>query len=250
MNVIPAIDLLGGECVRLTMGEYNRVTSYSRSPVDVAQRFTAAGATRIHLVDLDAAGGSGNNREVIRKIRQEVPVTLEVGGGVRREEDVEELLDIGIDRLVVGTILARTPEVVEKWHRRYGGVFIAAVDAKDGIVMVEGWEEGSGRRDIDFAQGLSEVGVGAIIYTNIWRDGTLSGPDINRGSEIARESGLPVVLSGGVGSLEDCLKATEAAALLPPPGICGIIVGKGLYENRLDLGEAIKMIQNPGDEKW
>lgn len=238
MTVIPAIDILDGKCVRLAQGNYNRVTVYADNAADVARRFESAGAVRLHLVDLDAARapsgpgarGHRNNRSTIRKIREAVQCTIEVGGGVRSDEDVEELLQIGIDRIVVGTALARDRERVAKWVRSGGRRFIAGVDARDGLVRISGWEEGTGIRDEELAVVAKEIGMISIIYTNISNDGMLSGPDVESTSRIARAAGLPVVLSGGIGSEGDVV-----AAAAPDSGIVGAILGKALYEGRVDL---------------
>lgn len=211
MTIIPAIDLLGGRCVRLYKGRYDQSKVYQDHPADTAEEFYTTGARRIHLVDLDAARGSGHNRDVLKEIRRRVPCTLEVGGGIRDERDVEELLEAGIDRLILGTVLAKEPATVARWIRRYGPIFIAGIDALDGVVKVAGWEESGGVSDLDLARQAAEMGIISIIYTNIDRDGTLEGPDTGRTLAVAEASGLPVIISGGVSGLDDCLAAAKAA---------------------------------------
>ncbi|MFP4491029.1 MAG: 1-(5-phosphoribosyl)-5-[(5-phosphoribosylamino)methylideneamino]imidazole-4-carboxamide isomerase [Spirochaetaceae bacterium] len=237
MIIIPAIDLLDGKCVRLYQGDYSKSTVYPRDPVETARSFVEAGAQRIHIVDLNAARGDGSsNRETIRKIRTAVPVTLEVGGGIRREEDVRELADMGIDRLIVGTSLVQDPESVRRWAREYPGKIVAGIDARGAMVRVSGWEMGSQLSDTDAALAAAEAEAVEIIYTNIDKDGTLEGPDIERSVLMARTSGLPVIVSGGVRGREDFSAAAEREA----EGIVGIIAGKALYEGAFDLPSAIK----------
>ncbi len=232
MTLIPSIDILGGKCVRLLQGDFDEATIYDKDPVAVAREFEAAGARRIHLVDLDAArGDSGLNRAKIRKIRRAVQCTLQLGGGIRSEDDIEELLDLGIDRFVVGTAFARRPEIVEGWTAHYGGIFLAGIDARNGKVQVSGWEEDSGLDDITLAKRARELGACGIIYTNIEKDGALQGPDIARTNLIAESCGLPVILSGGISSAEDVEKVLAEGH----KNIVGVIAGRAVYEAKLDL---------------
>jgi phosphoribosylformimino-5-aminoimidazole carboxamide ribotide isomerase len=245
--IIPAIDLLGGRCVRLDQGDYARAEAYELDPVAVARGFEAAGAQRIHLVDLDAARtGSAVNRGVIAAIRQAVGVTVEVGGGVRTEDDVESLLDSGADRLVVGTVLVKSPDLVVGWTAKFGQRFIAGIDARGGEVKVSGWEEGSALRDLDLAARCRELGLVSIIYTNIERDGMLAGPDLDRTLLVANASQLPVIVSGGVASPEDF----AAAKARRHPLLAGVITGKALYKNRIDLAEVIQNYQSDYGGVW
>jgi phosphoribosylformimino-5-aminoimidazole carboxamide ribotide isomerase len=249
MIIIPAIDLLGGSCVRLYRGRYDDVTRYDLDPVGIARSFADAGSVRIHIVDLDAARGNCSvNRDKIREIRAAVPCTLEVGGGVRTETDIEELLEIGVDRLVIGTVLAERPDTVAGWISKYGRVFIAGIDALDGRVKVSGWEHEAGMEDTALAHRAAEIGACGIIYTNIARDGTLTGPDIERTGIIAKQSGLPVIVSGGVSSKDDI----AAAANEESTGIVGVITGKALYEGRIELAETIREFQRipEGEIAW
>jgi phosphoribosylformimino-5-aminoimidazole carboxamide ribotide isomerase len=241
MLVVPAIDLLGGRCVRLHQGDYAQAETYDLDPVDVARGFVAAGAKRIHLVDLDAARtGSPTNRPVIGAIRQAVSVTVEVGGGLRTDDDAQALVDLGIDRLVVGTTLVKDPDAVARWVARFGPVFVAGIDARDGEVKVSGWEVGSTVRDVDLAARCQALGCISLVYTNIARDGTLTGPDLDRTLVVAEAAGLPVVLSGGIASLADF----EAVRRADHPLLAGVITGKALYRNRIDLAEVIAQFQD------
>ncbi|UCF97817.1 MAG: 1-(5-phosphoribosyl)-5-((5-phosphoribosylamino)methylideneamino)imidazole-4-carboxamide isomerase [Spirochaetaceae bacterium] len=273
MTVLPAIDLLGGSCVRLTRGDYNRVNRYSRDPVAVAREFEAAGARWIHLVDLDAArgravsgagrshvtaghadlpaarsvdqpaAGSGNrspadhrNRRIIQAITGEVSCNIQIGGGIRRLEDVEELLQAGAKRLIVGTILVKDPEEVRRWCRLHPGLLWAGIDADRGTVKVSGWEQEAAPPDVELAVRVGELGLAGIVYTSIGRDGTLGGPDIERTNRIAEVSGMPVILSGGIGSMEDVRRVADQGH----PGIEGLIIGKAIYEGRVDLRELLR----------
>jgi phosphoribosylformimino-5-aminoimidazole carboxamide ribotide isomerase len=247
MVIIPAIDILNGQCVRLTQGNYENAVYYDADPVERARSFEALGIKRIHIVDLDAARGEGKtNREVIRHIRETVPCTLEVGGGIRSEEDVKELIDRGVDRMIVGTILVRDPDLVARWVSQYGNRFLAGIDARDGEVRISGWLERTGISDREVARLAKNSGVCGIIYTNISRDGTLRGPDFQRTVPIAEISGLPVVLSGGVSSEQDIRKAAE----LQNRGIAGVIVGKALYERKINLESLIRIYPQPSQIEW
>ena len=245
MVIIPAIDLLGGECVRLTKGDYNEVTSYERDPARAAHVFQEMGVRRLHLVDLDAARGEGrNNRDAVRKIRSVFKGILELGGGVRTEEDVRELLEIGVDKLIVGTVLAREPEKVAGWIKSFGSVFIAGIDALNGEVKVSGWEKGTALKDSDLAKDCAAMGITNIIYTNIDRDGTLAGPDLENTNRMARESGLVITLSGGISGQDDLKSVYEQG----DPLVKGVITGKAWYEGRIDLVRAIEDYQKENEE--
>ncbi|NNM66900.1 MAG: 1-(5-phosphoribosyl)-5-[(5-phosphoribosylamino)methylideneamino]imidazole-4-carboxamide isomerase [Spirochaetales bacterium] len=247
MLVIPAIDLLGGRCVRLHQGDYAQVETYANDPVETARAFVRAGAQRIHIVDLDAAkNGLGVNRAIIGQVRRAVDAVLEVGGGIRTDRDVEELLAQGVDRLVVGTLLVRQPELFESWAQRFGAHFIAGIDALDGEVKVSGWEQGSSLSDLELARRCRDLGAVSLIYTNIARDGTLGGPDVERTLAVAEAAGLPVILSGGVASLDDVARL----AAQNHPLLAGVITGKALYRGKLDLAEAVARHQKSYGGVW
>lgn len=246
MLIIPAIDLLGGECVRLFKGDYNEVKSYESDPAVAARAFQKLGVKRLHLVDLDAARGEGkNNRDAVRKIRSVFSGILELGGGVRTEEDIKELLDIGVDKLIVGTVLAKTPKLVASWIKSYGKVFIAGIDALDGEVKVSGWEKGTSLKDSELGRICADMGIENIIYTNIDRDGTLAGPDLESSNRMARETGLIITLSGGISSQDDLLDVCDKG----DPLIKGIITGKAYYEGRIDLEKALVDFQKEDEEQ-
>jgi phosphoribosylformimino-5-aminoimidazole carboxamide ribotide isomerase len=237
MDIIPAIDLLGGACVRLLQGRYDSALRYSEDPVEVARGFERAGARWIHLVDLDAARGQGaDNREAIRRVRRAVACRLEVGGGIRSERDLLELARAGANRLVLGTVLATHPERVAAWRTRFSGELWAGIDALDGQVRVAGWGEEAGLEDRELAQRAGELGLKGIVHTSIARDGTLEGPDLEACNRLAAACGLPVILSGGIGGAED----VEMVYRRRLPAVIGVIVGKALYEGRVDLAELLR----------
>ena len=240
MIIIPAIDLLDGSCVRLLKGNYNNSTVYKSDPVEMAEHLVGLGCRRLHIVDLDAARGQGkNNRAIIQKIRKKIDIIIETGGGIRSEKDVEELLEIGIDRLILGTVFATNPGIAYEWTRKYGNHFIAGIDALNGDVKISGWEEGSSLKDTELAKIAADNGIISIIYTNIDKDGTLDGPDIESSIRIAEISNLPVIISGGISSNKDFQKIAE----LEHPGIAGVITGKAFYEKKIDLQESIDKYQ-------
>jgi phosphoribosylformimino-5-aminoimidazole carboxamide ribotide isomerase len=221
--------------VRLRQGAYNDTTVYDADPVAVAEQFVAAGATRIHLVDLDAARGNGDNRAVIGRIRSAVGCVLEVGGGIRDLAAVESVLAAGVDYAVVGTVLARDPDSVAAWAARYGAQMLASIDARDGMVRVAGWEEETAIAATDLARRAGEMGLAAVEYTNIARDGMLTGPDIAGTREVAAATAIPVILSGGVAQTSDAANVARVAR----GEIAGLIVGRAIYEGHFDIAQAI-----------
>jgi len=252
MTLIPAIDLLDGACVRLTRGDYGRVERYSGDPLEVARRFEAAGARWIHLVDLDAvrapsvpdssvnhsqSAAPGHNRPTIRRIARELSCHVEVGGGIRSLIAVEELLEAGAKRLIIGTTIVKDHEEVSRWCSHFPGVLWAGIDADRGAVKVSGWEEEAALQDVELAEQVRRMGLAGIVYTSIGRDGTLDGPDIERTNRIAQVSGLPVILSGGIGGIEDVRRVLEQRH----PGVKGLIIGKAIYRGRVDLAELFRI---------
>lgn len=235
MIIIPAIDLIDGRVVRLRQGAYDDTTVYHEHPAEMAQVLVEQGAERIHLVDLDAARGSGDNRRVLRDIRAAVPVTLEVGGGIRSRQALDAVLDLGIDYAVVGTVLARDPETVAGWCADAGERMLASIDARDGLVRVSGWQEGTGIPADELARRAGEMGFAAVEYTNIARDGMLEGPDVEGTLALADATDIPVILSGGVARTADAEAVARAAA----GRLAGMIVGRALYEGHFDLRAAL-----------
>jgi len=245
--LIPAIDLLDGLCVRLLRGSFSQATRYAADPVETALSWAGLGVRWLHLVDLDAAEGRGkNNRAVIARIRAAVSCRIEAGGGVRTEADARQLLDIGVDRIVLGTVIVRAPRDVAAWTSRLGARFAAGIDARGGSVRVAGWSDDANIRDVDAAAGLGGLGIRGLVYTSIEKDGTLAGPDIDRTNAAARAAGLPTILSGGIGSEADVERVMAEA----DPLVAGIILGKALYEGRVDLGGLISRYPQEPASSW
>ena len=236
MLILPAIDLLDGRPHRLTRGDFAAATDYARDPVATAVELEDLGASWLHVVDLDAARGGGDNRAVIGAIRAAVGLRLQVGGGVRSAEDARRLVELGADRVVVGSPLARDPELPARWDGQVGGQLVAGIDAYDGAVRTHGWQQRSGLADTELAARMSTQPVRGIVYTSIARDGTLAGPDIERTGAVARAANRPVILSGGIGS-EAHVAAVAARA---EAGVVGVIIGKAWIEGRLDLADLLK----------
>ncbi|NBV42960.1 1-(5-phosphoribosyl)-5-[(5-phosphoribosylamino)methylideneamino]imidazole-4-carboxamide isomerase [bacterium] len=231
-EVIPAIDILEGEVVRLTQGDYSQVDHYTRSPADTAKDFVRAGATRIHLVDLDGArDGHLVNFEVFKEVRNSVDCTLELGGGIRDVETAELLFGLGIDYLIVGSLLikdfARAQAIIEQFPYR----IIAGVDAKNGKVAVQGWLEVGSVKATELIEQLNSLPIGGIIYTDISRDGTYAGPNLAELKKVAEKSKHPVIASGGVGDLTH-IRDVRA---LEPCGVTGCVVGKAVLSGRIPI---------------
>jgi phosphoribosylformimino-5-aminoimidazole carboxamide ribotide isomerase len=237
-EVIPAIDLRGGQCVRLYQGDYARETVYSADPAAMARHWRDLGAGRLHVVDLDGArSGEQVNAAAVRAIVEAVDVPVELGGGVRDLETVALWLDAGVERVYLGTAAITHPELVAEACERYPGRVAAAADAREGRIAVRGWEEDSGESVADFAQRVVSAGVVAVSYTNVSLDGTFEGPDIEGVRALLAELGstqTQVILAGGVGSVEDVRGAASVE------GLAGVIIGRALYEGRVDLTEALK----------
>jgi phosphoribosylformimino-5-aminoimidazole carboxamide ribotide isomerase len=243
MELYPAIDLLNGQAVRLYQGDYARETVYNNDPVAQAKVFADAGARWIHVVDLDAARtGSPLNRGVIAAICDAVDVPIQTGGGVRSEEAADALFDAGVARVVLGTAALENPDLVRALAARHA--VAVGLDARGREVAVRGWEEGSGKDLLDVARGFADAGVEALIVTEIGRDGTLEGPDLDGLGEVLEATELPVIASGGVGTLADivALEALRSAGRR----LSGAIVGRALYEGAFTLQDALGAVSpNP-----
>jgi phosphoribosylformimino-5-aminoimidazole carboxamide ribotide isomerase len=240
--LFPAIDLRHGRCVRLEQGEADRETEYDVDPFRVAAGFAADGAEWVHVVDLDAAFGDGSNRELIRRLAERTALRVQTGGGLRSDEDLEEVLAGPVDRAVIGTAAVENPELVERAVARFGADRIAVgLDARGRTPAVRGWTEESGLDLFDVARSLAERGARTVIYTDIARDGMLGGPNLAASAELAAASGLDVIVSGGVARPED-LDAVAVAARTHP-GIVGVIVGKAIYEGRVTVADALRRLR-------
>ena len=241
MIVIPAIDLRDGRCVRLTQGRKSDVTVYNDDPIAVAKEFVAAGAEMIHVVDLDGAfSGSGStNREVVKQIVSEADVPVEFGGGIRSVDDVQELCDAGVTRVVLGTVAAESPQLLKDLVNRFSTRICVGIDARDGRVMTCGWEATSRVMAVDLARSVAECGVKRIIYTDIARDGMLVGPNIEQALAVVRAANVSVTASGGVSSLDDLKRLRHTGE----PLLDSVIVGKALYEGKFKLEDAINLFR-------
>lgn len=237
MILLPAIDIKDGLCVRLYQGDYDKVTTYSPDPVQVALRWQAAGATWLHVVDLDgAAQGFPVNTALIERIRAATALKLEVGGGMRSLTHIQQVLDRGVERIVLGTVALRQRELLQEALARWGERVVVGLDARDGRVATAGWRDTSAVKATDLARELSALGVARFIYTDIARDGALTGPNLHALAALQQATRSPLIASGGVSSLAD-LRALNAL------GVEGTIVGKALYTGDVDLAVAIREIE-------
>jgi len=237
MLIIPAIDLRGGRCVRLTQGRRESASVYDGDPVGIAKAYEAAGAPMLHVVDLDGAFADPNsrNRQTLEEIVRSINIPVQFGGGLRAVQDVDKVINSGVARVVLGTLAVESPETLQTLLRRFGGERIAVgIDAKGGRVMTRGWENDAAVSPVSFAIHLASAGVGRIVYTDVSRDGMLGGVNVEATCEIARASGLRVTASGGVASLEDIRHVSRANC-----GIDSLIVGKALYEGCFAIREAL-----------
>ena len=239
MNVIPAIDLLEGRCVRFYQGDYERSQVFDNNPAHVAKLWVDQGATQLHIVDLDGAKtGSLVNRQAIEAILQAVQVPVQVGGGLRDKSGVRQLLDMGVERVILGTVAVEQPQLVEQLCQEFPGQIIVGIDARNGKVATRGWLETSEVTAIDLAKQMQHLGTAAIIYTDIHRDGTLSGPNLEALRELANAVSIPIIASGGVSSITDLLSLLA----LEPLGVSGVIVGRAIYTGDVSLKSAIQAV--------
>jgi phosphoribosylformimino-5-aminoimidazole carboxamide ribotide isomerase len=238
-EVIPAIDLLAGRCVRLAQGDYDRATVYSEDPAEVASAFAAAGCTRLHVVDLDGArDGEPRNSDVVAAIVAAAPaLPVQLGGGLRSLDAVARALDAGVERAILGTAALRDPALVRKAALLYPDHIAVGLDARAGRVAVSGWLETSDARVEEVAVLFEDAGVAALIYTDIARDGMLTGPDLDGTAALAAALSIPVIASGGVGSLDD----VRRAAAYRERGVAGLIVGRALYTGDVALDRALEI---------
>ncbi len=241
MEVIPAIDLLDGKCVRLYQGDYERSEIFNDNPVTVARSWAEQGATRLHVVDLDGAKeGKTSNLASIEAIVAAISIPVQVGGGLRACASIARLLDLGVQRCIVGTVAVEQPELVQELCQEFPEQIVVGIDARQGKVATKGWIETSEVLATDLAQRMAVAGAAAIIYTDIHRDGTMSGPNIDALRELATAIEIPVIASGGVSSLTDLLSLLA----LEPLGVTGAIVGKAIYTGDVKLTEAVQAVGN------
>lgn len=235
MRIYPAIDIKDGKCVRLFKGRFDDMTVYGDDPAAMAKKWESLGGEYIHVVDLDGAlKGHGVNAEVIKKICQSVNVPVQTGGGIRTMEDIEYKLSCGIDRVIIGTKAVTDAEFVKRAVDKYKEKIVIGIDAKDSMVAIEGWEQVSDFTAVEFAKKMENIGVRTIVYTDIATDGTLAGPNVSAMAEMAKAVNIDIIASGGIGS-------NEHITSLIPTGVEGVIVGKALYTDKVDLSAAIQM---------
>jgi phosphoribosylformimino-5-aminoimidazole carboxamide ribotide isomerase len=238
LEVIPAIDLRNGKCVRLYQGDYDRETIYSEDPVAMAKHWQSLGATRLHVVDLDGAkAGKPMNTIVINDIVQALNIPVELGGGIRDIETVGQLLNIGIQRVILGTVAVENPDLVQEACAKYGEGIVVGIDAQDGYVKTRGWKEKSSVTAIDLARQMESLGASRFIYTDISRDGTLTEPNFESTAELQSRINSPVIASGGVASIEHLLRLDQL-------GVEGAITGQALYTGALDMKDAITRLRS------
>lgn len=244
MDVIPAIDLLEGRCVRLYQGDYAQSEVFDENPVAVARQWAEQGAPRLHLVDLDGAkAGHPVNLPVIEAIARAVDVPIQVGGGLRDRQSVANLLATGVQRAILGTVAVEQPDLVAQLCQEFPGQIVVGIDARNGKVATRGWLETSEVLATELAQRMAQLGAAAIIYTDIHRDGTLQGPNLEALRELATAISIPVIASGGVSSVTDLLSLLA----LEPSGVTGAIVGRAIYTGDVDLKEALRAV---GQGRW
>lgn len=241
MEVIPAIDIRDGRCVRLTQGDYQQMTVFDHDPVAVAQRWEKLGARRLHVVDLDGAkAGRPVSAQVVYAIVRAVNIPVQLGGGLRDSSAVAAALNLGVERVILGTVAVRDPNLVARLVEQYGDQIVVGVDAREGWVAAQGWTETSHIKVYELVQRMGAFGVRWVIYTDIARDGMLSGPDVEGVAELVGGGGPGIIASGGVGTTDDLLA-------LATTGAAGVIVGKAIYTGAIDLAQAIEAVKGIGN---
>lgn len=238
-NIFPAIDMRDGKCVRLQQGDYNKETIYGDSPFDMAKLFADEGASWIHMVDLDGArDGRRINAEHVLKVVQELDVKVQIGGGIRTEEDVAFYLGQGVDRVIIGSVAVSDPILTKTLLKKYGDRIAIGLDAREGFVATDGWLQNSEKTAIELGKEFAEAGAETFIYTDISKDGMLCGPNTEAIVELAEETGKKVIASGGIRNIEDIINLKENEQ----KGVTGAIVGKALYTNKFTVKEALNKV--------
>ena len=245
MIIIPAVDIKDGKCVRLIQGRMEDETVFSNDPAAMAQKWANAGAELIHVVDLDGAfEKSPQNLDAVKSIIKTVDTPIQLGGGIRNQRTVKTLLDMGIQRVIIGTEAIKNPEWVVQTARHFPGQVVVGIDARNGRVAIEGWTQTTDTRAIDLAKRFEDCGVAAINFTDIYRDGMQTGPNITETGRLAKAISMPVVASGGVSTIEDIKNLLP----LETVGVSGIITGKALYSGTLDFKQALTLVQSYTDK--
>lgn len=235
MIIFPAIDIKDNKCVRLLQGDFDKVNVYGNDPSLMAKKWEDKGAKFLHMVSLNGARGEGNvNDESIKKLLSTVNIPIQMGGGIRSKERVKELLDLGVDRVILGSVAIKDKDLLKDLISQYKEKIVVSVDAKNGKVAAQGWEEVSDVNSLDFCKELEEMGVKTIVYTDISKDGMMIGPNFDIYEKLSKETNLDIIASGGVTSIEDVKK-------LKAMDLYGVIIGKSLYENKIDLKEVLDL---------
>ena len=235
MLIFPAIDIKDNKCVRLLQGDFDKVNVYGNDPSLMAKKWEDKGAKFLHMVSLNGARGEGNvNDESIKKLLSTVNIPIQMGGGIRSKERVKELLDLGVDRVILGSVAIKDKELLKDLISQYKEKIVVSVDAKNGKVAAQGWEEVSDINSLDFCKELEKIGVKTIVYTDISKDGMMIGPNFDIYEKLSKETNLDIIASGGVTSIEDVKK-------LKAMDLYGVIIGKSLYENKIDLKEVLDL---------
>ena len=239
MQIIPAIDLRGGHCVRLEQGEMSRETLFSTYPADVARHWESLGSKMLHIVDLEGAvKGKPQNQDAIYQILRSVAIPLQLGGGIRKLKTIEHYLSLGVKRVVLGTIAYQQPSLLREACQKFPHQIVVSIDARDGKIAIKGWRKTTAERATDLVKGLEDKGVEAIVFTDIKRDGMMSGPNIESIKQLLDVTSVPLIASGGVTTLNHIKELVE----LEDWGIEGVIIGRALYEGSIDLREALALV--------
>ncbi|KAF5040602.1 1-(5-phosphoribosyl)-5-[(5-phosphoribosylamino)methylideneamino] imidazole-4-carboxamide isomerase [anaerobic digester metagenome] len=238
MILFPAIDIKDNKCVRLTQGKFELMNVYSDDPVDIAKKWESLGAEYLHVVDLDGAKDEGfNNRKSIEKIAKSIKIPMQTGGGIRNSERIKNLIDIGVERAIVGTMAIENQELLTELASIYKEHLAVSIDAFKGKVATRGWQDVGNVDSIEICKFLESIGISTLVYTDISKDGMLSGPNFEIYEELSRKTKLNIIASGGVTSIDDIKR-------LDSMNMYGAIIGKALYDNKLDFNEALKAIKN------
>lgn len=237
MILLPAIDLLDQQCVRLSQGIFTDKKVYFNDPLEVAKSFKNAGATMLHIVDLNAAKGDSNdNEQVIQRIINHIDIPIQVGGGIRSLEKAERLLNFGVSRVIVGTLAIENKALLKEMIERFPKRIVVSLDASQGFIAIKGWKEITKISALELCKELASYGIETIVYTDISKDGMMQGPNFNDYIQLSQETSIQIIASGGVSSLDDLIKLNEI-------GLYGAIIGKAIYENKIDLKGAIQCLQ-------
>ena len=239
MIIFPAIDIKNGVCVRLVKGDFRQITSYENTPIDQAKKYFQNGFNNIHIVDLDGAlQGRSVNSILIREIIQKVKSRIQIGGGIRTIDDISRWIELGVDKVVMGTAAVENVELLKTACNKFKNKIAVSLDVKDGLIALSGWKKQTNISAIDFIKKIKNFGISRIIYTDIYKDGTKQGPNIKGAIELSSKVKIPLVISGGVSSIEDI----ERIKLLNNPNIEGVIIGKAIYDGDIQINDLAKLI--------